>query len=179
MGILIYTLLLLSFTSCSAITGGDSKTISRRVIDVEGGPEDVIWVVQLSDLHFSVHHPERALDFKRLVGPALSIIRPSLVLLTGDLTGLISLLLLFELRRSTDLIFGCCLMFEINCLYAVMLNVVRYLRKVKNVFKYRSTSSDSNLKREGCFTDLKLQRSRNANVRDCFSVDIVIVLIID
>lgn len=86
MGILIYTLLLLSFTSCSAITGGDSKTISRRVIDVEGGPEDVIWVVQLSDLHFSVHHPERALDFKRLVGPALSIIRPSLVLLTGDLT---------------------------------------------------------------------------------------------
>lgn len=92
MGILIYTLLLLSFTLCSAITGGgeDSKTHSRRVIDVEGGPEDVIWVVQLSDLHFSVHHPERALGFKRLVGPALSIIRPSLVLLTGDLTGLIS-----------------------------------------------------------------------------------------
>jgi hypothetical protein len=33
---------------------------SRRVIDVKGGPELVVWVVQLSDLHFSDHHPERA-----------------------------------------------------------------------------------------------------------------------
>lgn len=46
----------------------------------------MIWVVQLSDLHFSVHHPDRALDFKTLVGPALSMINPSLVLITGDLT---------------------------------------------------------------------------------------------
>lgn len=60
---------------------------SRKVIDVEGGPESVIWVVQLSDLHFSVHHPDRAIDFKRIVGPALSFINPSLVLITGDLTG--------------------------------------------------------------------------------------------
>ncbi|GMY13855.1 putative metallophosphoesterase At3g03305 isoform X2 [Fagus crenata] len=59
---------------------------SRRVIDVKGGPESVVWVVQLSDLHFSVHHPERALDFKTIVGPTLSMINPSLVLITGDLT---------------------------------------------------------------------------------------------
>lgn len=59
----------------------------RRVIDVKGGPESLVWVVQLSDLHFSVHHPDRALDFKNLVGPALSMINPSLVLITGDLTG--------------------------------------------------------------------------------------------
>ncbi|ONI05253.1 hypothetical protein PRUPE_6G364500 [Prunus persica] len=58
----------------------------RRVIDVKGGPESLVWVVQLSDLHFSVHHPDRALDFKNLVGPALSMINPSLVLITGDLT---------------------------------------------------------------------------------------------
>ncbi|KAL5836655.1 hypothetical protein ACOSQ3_013824 [Xanthoceras sorbifolium] len=57
-----------------------------RVIGVEGGPESVVWVVQLSDLHFSVHHPDRASDFKKLVGPALSMINPSLVLITGDLT---------------------------------------------------------------------------------------------
>lgn len=62
-----------------------------RVIDVKGGPKSVIWVVQLSDLHFSVHHPDRALDFKALVGPALSMINPSLVLITGDLTGAVSL----------------------------------------------------------------------------------------
>ncbi|XP_050380503.1 putative metallophosphoesterase At3g03305 isoform X2 [Argentina anserina] len=61
---------------------------SRRnvVIDVKGAPESVVWAVQLSDLHFSVHHPQRATDFSNLVGPALSMINPSLVLITGDLT---------------------------------------------------------------------------------------------
>lgn len=53
---------------------------------MEGGPDSVVWVVQLSDLHFSVFHPERSQDFSRLVGPALSVIEPSLVLITGDLT---------------------------------------------------------------------------------------------
>ncbi|PON42214.1 Calcineurin-like phosphoesterase domain, apaH type [Parasponia andersonii] len=56
------------------------------LIDVKGGPDSVLWVVQLSDLHFSAHHPDRALDFKKFVGPALSMINPSLVLITGDLT---------------------------------------------------------------------------------------------
>lgn len=60
---------------------------NRRVIDVKGGPESVVWVVQLSDLHFSVHNPDRALDFNTIVGPALSMINPALVLVTGDLTG--------------------------------------------------------------------------------------------
>ncbi|XVE90645.1 hypothetical protein DITRI_Ditri20bG0093800 [Diplodiscus trichospermus] len=58
----------------------------RTVIDVKDGPESVVWVVQLSDLHFSVHHPDRAIDFNNLVPPALSMINPSLVLITGDLT---------------------------------------------------------------------------------------------
>ncbi|KAJ6317886.1 hypothetical protein OIU76_013434 [Salix suchowensis] len=62
------------------------KKWEERVIEVEGGPESIIWIVQLSDLHFSVHHPERALDFKKIVGPALKMINPSLVLITGDLT---------------------------------------------------------------------------------------------
>ncbi|XP_058005521.1 putative metallophosphoesterase At3g03305 isoform X3 [Hevea brasiliensis] len=62
------------------------KQWNGRVIEVKGGPESVIWVVQLSDLHFSVHQPDRALDFKKIVGPALQMINPSLVLITGDLT---------------------------------------------------------------------------------------------
>ncbi|XP_050205324.1 putative metallophosphoesterase At3g03305 [Mercurialis annua] len=57
-----------------------------KVIEVNGGPESVIWVVQLSDLHFSVHHPDRAQDFKKIIGPALQMINPCLVLITGDLT---------------------------------------------------------------------------------------------
>ncbi|KAF8388585.1 hypothetical protein HHK36_027262 [Tetracentron sinense] len=64
----------------------ERKPNSRSVRDLKGGPDSVIWVVQLSDLHFSVFHPNRALDFKRLVGPALAMINPSLVLITGDLT---------------------------------------------------------------------------------------------
>jgi hypothetical protein len=59
-----------------------------EVVEVSGAPEGVVWVVQLSDLHFSVHHPERAYDFRRYVGPALAMVNPSLVLITGDLTGM-------------------------------------------------------------------------------------------
>ncbi|KAK3166207.1 hypothetical protein QOZ80_1AG0042780 [Eleusine coracana subsp. coracana] len=58
----------------------------REVVKVSGAPEGVVWVVQLSDLHFSVHHPERAYDFRRYVGPALAMVNPALVLITGDLT---------------------------------------------------------------------------------------------
>ncbi|KAK9138795.1 hypothetical protein Sjap_009389 [Stephania japonica] len=78
-------LLLLLYTSMPTL--GIYESNSRTVIDLKGSTTDsVVSVVQLSDLHFSVHHPERALDFKRLVGPALDLITPSLVLITGDLT---------------------------------------------------------------------------------------------
>lgn len=59
----------------------------REAIELDGAPGSVVWVVQLSDLHFSVFHPDRARDFRRYVGPTLSVIKPSLVLITGDLTG--------------------------------------------------------------------------------------------
>lgn len=58
----------------------------ETVIEPKGTPDSVVWVVQLSDLHLSVHHPNRAHDFTNLVGHALSFINPSLVLITGDLT---------------------------------------------------------------------------------------------
>ncbi|KAF8755347.1 hypothetical protein HU200_011331 [Digitaria exilis] len=58
---------------------GEGVSRARRVGSAtEGG---------LSDLHFSVHHPERAYDFRRYVGPALAMVNPDLVLITGDLTG--------------------------------------------------------------------------------------------
>lgn len=105
MGILIFLLLL--FTTPSTLSArtaqhhhdnhrhrqqqqqqsSSNSKANGRVIEVKGGPESVIWVVQLSDLHLSVHHPDRASDFKANVGPVLSIINPSLVLITGDLTG--------------------------------------------------------------------------------------------
>lgn len=58
----------------------------RRTIELEKGPHGVVWAVQLSDLHFSVHHPERAHSFRELVGKTLAMINPALVLITGDLT---------------------------------------------------------------------------------------------
>ncbi|XP_052200055.1 putative metallophosphoesterase At3g03305 [Diospyros lotus] len=74
----------------SSSSGGGSDPQNqkprRETIEVKGGPEDVVWVVQLSDLHFSVHHPDRARDFRDLVTPLLSVVNPSLVLITGDLT---------------------------------------------------------------------------------------------
>jgi endoribonuclease Dicer len=80
-------LLLLLLISLSTRVSGSLDKSGRRVIEARTG-QDLIWVVQLSDLHFSVHHPERAIDFKNIVGPALALINPSLVLITGDLTGL-------------------------------------------------------------------------------------------
>lgn len=78
-------------------TSVSSASLGRRstVVEVEGGPDGVVWVVQLSDLHFSVFHQERALDFKTFIGPALYMINPSLVLITGDLTGMLSELCCF------------------------------------------------------------------------------------
>ncbi|KAL0317558.1 UNVERIFIED_CONTAM: putative metallophosphoesterase [Sesamum angustifolium] len=92
-GITILLLLLIaipfppsSSSSSSSATSSSGNSSKREVIEVGGGPDDLVWVVQLSDLHFSVHHPERALEFQEIVGFALSFIKPSLVLLTGDLT---------------------------------------------------------------------------------------------
>ncbi|KDP26912.1 hypothetical protein JCGZ_18070 [Jatropha curcas] len=97
MGVLVLMLLglLISISSVSLaaqqeeaeqLVSSQPKQWESKVIEVKGGPESVIWVVQLSDLHFSVHHPDRALDFKKFVGPALQMINPCLVLITGDLT---------------------------------------------------------------------------------------------
>lgn len=93
----IFVLILLCFAVPSLQardeeTGGFSHSIpsywnNRKIVEAKGAPESVIWVVQLSDLHFSVHHPDRALQFRDFVGPALAMINPSLVLITGDLTG--------------------------------------------------------------------------------------------
>lgn len=47
---------------------------------------DVAWVVQVSDLHISAYHPDRAADLVRLLGPALRSIRPHLLLVSGDIT---------------------------------------------------------------------------------------------
>lgn len=84
--LLILLLLLISLCTTSVSGSVDESGGRRRVIEARSG-QDLVWVVQLSDLHFSVHHPERAIDFRDTVAPALSLINPSLVLITGDLTG--------------------------------------------------------------------------------------------
>ncbi|RZC86958.1 hypothetical protein C5167_030306 [Papaver somniferum] len=83
--LLLHCILLFSIPIVTVFSEPNSRT---SFIDLKGGgaADSVIWVVQLSDLHFSIHNPERAIDFKELIGPALSIIHPSLVLITGDLT---------------------------------------------------------------------------------------------
>ncbi|KAI5064264.1 hypothetical protein GOP47_0020934 [Adiantum capillus-veneris] len=48
--------------------------------------EGPVWVVQLSDLHFSSYRPQRAFSFRKLLPPLLTLINPSLILITGDLT---------------------------------------------------------------------------------------------
>lgn len=81
----IHLLLLISLSTTTRVSASVDESGRRRVIEARSG-QDLVWVVQLSDLHFSVHHPERAIDFRNILGPALSLINPSLVLITGDLT---------------------------------------------------------------------------------------------
>jgi hypothetical protein len=91
-------LLLLLLCDC-ARGGGDL----RRVVEVPGEPGSVVWAVQLSDLHLSAFHPERAADFRRQVGDALAMVNPALVLITGDLTGRLPA---FFLRVGLEFLFG-------------------------------------------------------------------------
>ncbi|TVU39676.1 hypothetical protein EJB05_13108, partial [Eragrostis curvula] len=83
---LLLTLLLvplaLSLSGAAPACCGDL----RRVMEVPGEPSSVVWAVQLSDLHISTFHPDRAADFRRHVGDALAMVKPALVLITGDLT---------------------------------------------------------------------------------------------
>ncbi|KAM1172903.1 hypothetical protein ACFX2I_022936 [Malus domestica] len=38
------------------------KLCKESIFLDKGGPDSIAWVVQLSDLHFNVHHPDRALN---------------------------------------------------------------------------------------------------------------------
>lgn len=64
--------------------GGLGESVSREFFPMEG---DVAWVVQITDLHLSAHHPEIGEDLKYALSSALRVIRPSLVFITGDITG--------------------------------------------------------------------------------------------
>ncbi|KAM0964049.1 hypothetical protein ACFX15_022468 [Malus domestica] len=48
------------------------KLCKESIFLDKGGPDSIAWVVQLSDLHFNVHHPDRALNpfFARAHGKA-------------------------------------------------------------------------------------------------------------
>ncbi|KAI3507005.1 hypothetical protein L1887_21710 [Cichorium endivia] len=86
MGINIPLLLILLFL-CKNCSSSDISSNGKNKDTVEvKGDSDVVWIVQLSDLHFSVHNPERASEFQKFVGSTLSMINPSLVFITGDLT---------------------------------------------------------------------------------------------
>jgi len=79
--------ILLALIAAAAAPSAMSRD-EREVVEVSGTPDGVVWVAQLSDLHFSVHHPEHAFVFRRYVGPTLVMVNPDLVLITGDLTGM-------------------------------------------------------------------------------------------
>lgn len=82
-----------SFPYASSSSIG-AESVVRESFPMDG---DVAWVVQISDLHLSAYHPDRASDLVRLLAPALRVIRPALLLITGDITGRLSLFFLIEL----------------------------------------------------------------------------------
>lgn len=62
----------------------EGKTIRKAHDDA---PANLLWVVQMSDIHISKWTPERGKALRKSLGHALKLIKPSLVWVTGDLTG--------------------------------------------------------------------------------------------
>ncbi|XP_047090005.1 putative metallophosphoesterase At3g03305 [Lolium rigidum] len=79
----ILFLLLLLPLSASRTAAEDDAAVARSSFHIDG---DVAWVVQVSDLHISAYHPDRADDLVRLLGSALRAIRPHLLIVSGDIT---------------------------------------------------------------------------------------------
>uniref|UniRef100_A0ACD5X003 Uncharacterized protein n=1 Tax=Avena sativa TaxID=4498 RepID=A0ACD5X003_AVESA len=79
----ILLVLLLLPLSTSWTAAADDASVARSAFPMDG---DVAWVVQVSDLHISAYHPDRADDLVRLLGPALRAIRPHLLIVSGDIT---------------------------------------------------------------------------------------------
>lgn len=71
---------------------------STGMLRVEGGPPGVVWVVQVSDIHISKWKPERGRTLRRALGHALKFIKPAIVLISGDLIGVLSMSSSISLR---------------------------------------------------------------------------------
>ncbi|XP_066165212.1 putative metallophosphoesterase At3g03305 isoform X3 [Oryza sativa Japonica Group] len=82
---LVLLLLLALHRLCAPwlVVADDGASVARSAFSMDG---DVAWVVQVSDLHISAYHPDRADDLASILGPALRAIRPHLLLVTGDIT---------------------------------------------------------------------------------------------
>jgi predicted MPP superfamily phosphohydrolase len=66
--------------------------MASAMLRMEGGPPGVVWVVQVSDIHISKWKPERGRSLRRALGHALKLIKPAIVLISGDLIGMLFLL---------------------------------------------------------------------------------------
>lgn len=91
--LLLHTILLNLFVSALTKNEFDSNPANgveeTRVVKVDGGPPGVVWVVQVSDIHISRLVPERGRALRRALGHALQLIKPAIVLISGDLTGVL------------------------------------------------------------------------------------------
>ncbi|KAJ4820055.1 Transmembrane protein 62 [Rhynchospora pubera] len=61
----------------------EHATVSRETFHLD---DDVAWVLQVSDLHISRYYPHRSADLATLLASAVGVIRPALLLITGDIT---------------------------------------------------------------------------------------------
>lgn len=60
---------------------------SHEVVRVDSGPPGLVYAVQVSDIHISKWKPERGRALRRALGHALKLIKPAIVLISGDLVG--------------------------------------------------------------------------------------------
>ena len=74
-----------SFHSVASTSAGAAGAAAELPHGLLGDSYDgVAWVVQVSDVHLSVNHPDRFTRFSQFVGETLPELRPEVVLLTGE-----------------------------------------------------------------------------------------------